>query len=70
MILPLAFILAIALTIWFVFVSDASLIAKLSVAALFLASWWLRFSRFSMAGFLIQVGLSIFIAVYLKVKQT
>jgi len=65
----LVFILAIALTIWFAFISDASLPAKIPVAVLSFVSWWLRYSRYSLAGFSLQIGLSIGLAVYQQIKS-
>lgn len=64
-----ALVLMISLAIWFIFFSDASVRAKVIVGLLFALSFALRFSRFAMAGFLLQVALSIFIAVYLKVQS-
>ena len=68
MILPLAFYLAIALTIWFVVFSEASAWAKIVVGILFAASLFLRYSHYSLAGLFLQIALSIFIALYLKVQ--
>jgi hypothetical protein len=68
MILLLAFLLAIALTIWFIIFSEAARWAKAIVGLLFAVSMLLRYSRFSMAGFFLQIALSIFIALYLKVQ--
>ena len=62
--LPLAFIVVIALTIWFVFVSDASPIAKIIVGALFVISFLLHPSIFSSAGFFLRIGISIFVLFY------
>ena len=67
MILPLAFFLTIAFVIWFVALSQASGRAKIVVGLLFAVSMLLRFSRYSMAGFFLQIALSLFIALYLKV---
>ena len=67
--LPLVFFLTIALTIWFVFVVDASAPSKILVAVLFVASLFLRYSRFALAGLFLQVALGIFVAIYEKVKS-
>ena len=69
MLLPIVFILAIALTAWFVICTDAGVLTKIIVGSLFVASMLLRFSRFSMAGFFLQTGLCIFLAIYHKVKS-
>ena len=66
---PIVFIAAIALTIWFVFFTDAGLLAKIVVGSLYVASVLLRFSRFSLAGFFLQIGLCIALAIYQKVKS-
>jgi len=49
--LPLVFFLSIALTIWFVFVSEAPALSKFLLAVLFVVSLLLRYSRFSLLGF-------------------
>ncbi|MDD5139501.1 MAG: hypothetical protein PHY43_04475 [Verrucomicrobiales bacterium] len=67
--LPLVFFLTIALTIWLVFMSEASKFSKILVAVLFVVSLWLRYSRFALAGFFLQVALSISVALYQKVKS-
>ena len=67
--LPLVFFLTVALTIWFVFVSEASAPAKILVAVLFVASLFLRYSRFALAGLFLQVALGIFVAIYQKLKS-
>lgn len=64
--LPLAFFVTIALAVWFVLMSDASVPGKVVVAALFLLSLWLGHTRFAMAGFFLQIALSIFILLYQK----
>jgi hypothetical protein len=66
---PLAFIAAIALTIWFVFISEAPVIAKVLVAVLFAISFFLHPSRFPMAGFFLQIAVSIFVFFY-RIYQT
>ena len=66
---PIIFIAAIALTIWFILFTDAGVLAKIVVGTLYAASLLLRFSRYSMAGFFLQIGLCIFLAIYQKVKS-
>ena len=65
---PFVFLIAIALAIWFLFFSEASLRSKIIVGLLFALSFVLRFTRFAMAGFLLQIALGIFVAIYLKVQ--
>jgi cadmium resistance protein CadD (predicted permease) len=67
--LPLAFFAAIALTIWFVVVSEASVPAKVLVAALLMISLLCRYTRYSFAGFFLQIGLGIFILLYRKARS-
>ena len=67
--LHLVFFLIIALTIWFVFVSEAPALAKILVAVLFVVSLFLRYSRFSLVGFFLQIALGIFMAIYQKIKS-
>lgn len=67
LLLPFAFLIALALAIWFVFFSEASVRAKIIVGLLFSVSFLLRFTRFSLAGFFLQIALGVFIAIYLKV---
>jgi hypothetical protein len=67
--LPLAFYGAIALTIWFVGFSKASGLPKTSVVFLFAVSFFLRYSRFAMVGFFLQIGLAIFVLLYRKVRS-
>jgi hypothetical protein len=62
--LPLAFIVSIALTIWFVFISEASVIAKVLVGALFVISFFLHPLSFPMAGFFLRIGISISVLFY------
>ena len=62
------FLIGIALAIWFLFFSEASIRAKAIVGLLFALSIALRFTSFAMAGFLLQIALSILIAIYLKVQ--
>lgn len=66
--LPLAFYGAIALTVWFVLASEAAAKVKVVLAALFILSVWLRHSRFALAGFFLQIALSIFILLYQKTQ--
>ncbi|HXR47182.1 MAG TPA: hypothetical protein VN784_07040 [Candidatus Limnocylindrales bacterium] len=61
---PLAFFVAIALAIWFVFISEASVIAKILVAVLFITSFLLHPSAFPMAGFFLRIAISVFILLY------
>jgi hypothetical protein len=71
MLLPFVFFIAIALAIWFVVFSEASMRAKIIVGVLFVASVFLRYSRYtslSLTGLFLQIGVSIFIAIYLKVQ--
>ena len=67
--LPLAFIGAIGLTIWIVFLSEASLRAKIIVGALFVVSFACRYMRFSLVRFFIQVSLCVFVLLYLAARQ-
>ncbi len=67
LLLPFAFLIALALAIWFVFFSEASVRAKIIVGLLFSVSFLLRFTRFALAGFFLQIALGVFIAIYLKV---
>ena len=64
--LPLAFIAAIALVIWFVVASEASLPAKILVAVLFVASFLCRYTRYPMAGLFLQIGMAIYVLLYRK----
>ena len=67
--LPLVFILAIALTIWFVALSEASVLAKVLVAVLFGISLVCRYSRLPSAGFFLQVVLGIFVLLYQRARS-
>jgi hypothetical protein len=67
--LPFVFIAAIALTIWFIFFTEAPMPAKILVGLLYIATLLLRFSRFSMAGFFLQIALCISLALYQKLKS-
>ncbi|MGA9779624.1 MAG: hypothetical protein ACLPRE_06775 [Limisphaerales bacterium] len=60
----LALFVAIALAIWFVFVSEASAIAKIVVGVLFVISFFLHPSIFLMAGFFLRIAISVFILLY------
>jgi len=67
--LPLAFFAAIVLASWFVVASEASWSAKILVAALLVISLLCRYSRYSFAGFFLQIGLGIFVLLYRKVRS-
>jgi len=62
--LPLAFLVAIALAIWFVFMSEASVIAKIVIGVLFVASFFLHPSIFPLAGFFMRIAVCLFILLY------
>lgn len=62
--LPLAFLVAIALTIWFVFISEASVIARVLVGVLLIISFFLHPSIFPLAGFFLRVAISVFVLLY------
>jgi hypothetical protein len=62
--LPLAFFVAIALTIWFVLISDAAVLAKVLIGVLFVISLFLRPSAFPLAGFLLRIAISVFVLFY------
>jgi hypothetical protein len=62
--LPLAFIVAIALVVWFIFVSDASLVAKVIVGILFVISFFLHPSAFPLAGFFLRIAISLLVMLY------
>lgn len=62
--LPLAFLVTIALAIWFVFMSDASKVARIVVGILFVISFFLHPSSFPMAGFFLRIAISIFVLFY------
>ncbi|HUA36973.1 MAG TPA: hypothetical protein VMA35_01080 [Candidatus Sulfopaludibacter sp.] len=66
---PLVFVVAIALAIWFVFISEASVMAKILVAALFIASFFLHPSLLPMAGFFLRIAISLFVLLY-QIYQT
>jgi hypothetical protein len=61
---PLAFLVTLALAIWFVFMSEASMVAKIVVGIIFVASFFLHPSAFTLAGFFLRIALSIFILFY------
>lgn len=60
----LVLLVAIGLVIWFVFISEASVIAKIVVAVLFVASFFLLPTPFPMAGFFLRIGIGIFVLFY------
>ena len=60
----LVLFVAIALAIWFVFISEASVMAKVLVGALFVISFFLQPTSFPMAGFFLRIAVSIFILFY------
>lgn len=60
----LALFITIALVIWFVFLSEASVIAKVVIGVLFVVSWLLHPSAFPMAGFILRIGVGIFVLFY------
>jgi hypothetical protein len=62
--LLLAFFVTIALTIWFVFMSDASMVAKVVVGIIFVISFFLHPSAFTLAGFFLRIAISIFVLFY------
>jgi len=61
---PLVFFVAIALAIWFVFISDASVITRILVAVLFVTSFLLPPSSLPMTGFFLRIAISVFILLY------
>jgi hypothetical protein len=61
---PLVFLVIIALAIWFVFISEASMMAKILVAVLFTVSFFLHPSHFPMAGFFLRIAVSLYILFY------
>jgi hypothetical protein len=67
--LPIAFFAAIALAIWFVLFSAASMPIKITLGVLFVASLLLRYSRFSMAGFFLQIAIAIFVLLYRQTRS-
>jgi hypothetical protein len=67
--LPLAIIAAVALTLWFIFTSDASVVLKAVVVLLLAGSWLLRYTRFALVGFFLQIALAIFILLYEKANS-
>lgn len=62
--LLLVFFVAIGLAIWFVFVSEAPVIAKVFVGALFVISFFLHPAVFPLAGFFLRIAVSVFILLY------
>lgn len=69
LLLPLAFFIAIALTIWLVCFSEAPVPVKGAVAALLVFSLWLRHTRFGMEGLILQVVMSLFILLYQQAQE-
>jgi hypothetical protein len=65
----LVLFVAIALAIWFVFISEASVIAKVLVGALFVTSFFLHPTPFPMAGFFLRIAISIFV-LFFQMYQT
>jgi hypothetical protein len=65
----LVLFVAIALAIWFVFISEASVIAKVLVGALFVISFFLHPTPFPMAGFFLRIAISIFV-LFFQMYQT
>jgi hypothetical protein len=61
---PLVLLVAIALAIWFVFLSEASVMAKVVIGVLFVVSFLLHPSAFPMAGFFLRIGIGIFVLFY------
>jgi hypothetical protein len=66
---PLASFVAIALLIWFVFISEASVIIKIIVGVLFAFSFFLHLAPFPMAGFFLRIAISIFILFYQMIRM-
>jgi hypothetical protein len=60
----LALFIAIALAIWFVFISEASVVAKVLTGVFFVVSFFLHPSAFPMAGFFLRIGIGIFVLFY------
>jgi hypothetical protein len=60
----LVLLVAIGLVIWFVFISEASVIAKILVAILFIVSLFLHPSSFPLVGFFLRIGTGIFVLFY------
>jgi hypothetical protein len=59
-----AFFVTIALTIWVVFLGEASVVAKVIVGTLFIVSFFLHPSPFPLAGFFLRIAISIFVLFY------
>ena len=66
--LPLAFIVALALTVWFVLFSEARMRLKIAVAILYLGAQLLNHTRFATAGFFLQIAISLFILLYWQAR--
>jgi hypothetical protein len=60
----LVLLVAIGLVIWFVFISDASLVAKVLIGILFVISFFLHPSSFPLVGFFLRIGIGIFVLFY------
>lgn len=60
----LVLLIAIGLAIWFVFISEAPIIAKILVAALFIISFFLHTSILPLAGFFLRIAIGIFVLFY------
>ena len=60
----LAFLVMVALVIWFVFVSEAPVPTKVIVTALFAASFFLHPSAFPLTGFFLRIGIALFVMIY------
>ncbi|HTQ50771.1 MAG TPA: hypothetical protein VMJ12_08665 [Candidatus Acidoferrales bacterium] len=60
----LAFLVAIGLAIWFVFISEAPVIAKILVGALLVISFFLHPPVFPLAGLFLRIAISVFILLY------
>ena len=58
---PLVFLVTVALMIWFVFVSEAAVPAKIIIATLFVVSFFLHPAAFPVAGLFLRTaaGLSV-----------
>ena len=60
----LALLVAVALAIWFVFISEAPVVAKVLIAILFVASFFLHPSAFPLAGFFLRIAIAVFVLFY------
>jgi len=66
----LVFLVAVGLVIWFVFLSEASLMAKAVIAVLFVVSLFLHPAAFPVAGLFLRIGISIFVLFYQIIQST